>query len=67
MLTQNGVLEEVKGEEWAEATVKERRHWCEWQGVGSQGCSWIMPTMGAGREDWSPLDLEAKRWEVNGG
>lgn len=23
MLTQNGVLEEVKGEEWAEATVKE--------------------------------------------
>lgn len=67
MLTQNGVLEEVKGEEWAEAAVKETRYWREWRGAGSQGCSWVMPTMGAGREDRSPLELEAKRWEVNGG
>lgn len=61
MLTQNGVLEEVKGEEWAEATVKETRCWCEWQGAGSQGCSWIMPTMGNRREDQSPLELEANK------
>lgn len=67
MLTQNGVSEEVKGEEWAEATVKETRHWCEWLGARSQGCSWIVPIMGAERGDQSPLELEAKRWGVNGG